>query len=92
MLLLAYAGPAAFVPLTQKKDDADLQWHAKNGLVLFGVLVALLIIISNLFWYAWRYERILWLVYIITDIAALVKATNGGRLRIPLLTDFAEKL
>lgn len=92
MLLLAYAGPAAFVPLVQKKNDPDLQWHAKNGLMLFAAFFVLMLLVNTLFWYSWRYERLLWLVYIIVDIIALVKATNGGRLRVPLLTDFAEKL
>src|SRR5258708_11120970 len=34
MIFLAYFGILALIPLLTKKDDADLQWHAKNGLAL----------------------------------------------------------
>lgn len=94
MLLLAYAGPLAFVPLVTKKEDKDLQWHAKNGLAIAVAWLVLVIIVHILFdwWWQWRMERLVWLVTVVVDIAALVKAFNNQRLRIPVITDFAEKL
>lgn len=37
MLLLAYLWILAFVPLVVAKDDPEVQWHARHGLVLFVV-------------------------------------------------------
>ena len=38
MLVLSYLGILALIPLLMKKDDTEVQWHAKNGL---GAAVAL---------------------------------------------------
>ena len=34
MIVLAYLWPLALVPLLVEKQDAEVQWHAKHGLVL----------------------------------------------------------
>ena len=34
MLVLSYLGILALIPLLMKKDDPEVQWHAKNGLAL----------------------------------------------------------
>src|SRR3954470_16220785 len=36
MLVLGYLWPLAVVPLLVARDDAEVQWHAKHGLVLMG--------------------------------------------------------
>ena len=35
MLVLAYLGSLALIPLVVEKNDPEVQWHAKHGLVLF---------------------------------------------------------
>lgn len=40
MIVLAYLWLLALTPLLVEKDDAELQWHAKHGLVLFGAEIA----------------------------------------------------
>ena len=42
MIVLAYLWPLALVPLLVEKNDPDVQWHAKHGLVL---MIAELILI-----------------------------------------------
>src|SRR5437870_4974725 len=43
MIALAYLWPLAIVPLLLEKDDPEVQWHAKHGLVLMvAELVVLL--------------------------------------------------
>src|SRR5436190_18583440 len=44
-LVLSYLGIFCLIPLLAKKDDPDVQWHAKNGLGLF---------IAELIWVAIR--------------------------------------
>src|SRR4029079_10267943 len=34
MIVLAYLWPLALVPLLREKGDAEVQWHAKHGIVL----------------------------------------------------------
>ena len=34
MLVLSYLWLASLIPLFTKKDDSEIQWHAKNGLAL----------------------------------------------------------
>jgi len=100
MIFLSYFGLFALIPLLTKKDDPDIQWHSKNGLalaiayipiwivlvivgmVLPGPLKLILIPLNCGF-------PILWLV---VDIMAMVKGINGQRMRIPVVTDLAEKM
>jgi hypothetical protein len=41
MIVLAYLRPLALVPLLLGKDDAEVQWHARNGI---GLMVAELVL------------------------------------------------
>ena len=34
MIVLSYLWPLALVPLLVEKEDAEIQWHAKHGIVL----------------------------------------------------------
>src|SRR5262245_63355940 len=36
MLVLSYLGLLALVPLLVEKEDKNVLWHAKNGLVIFA--------------------------------------------------------
>ena len=50
MIVLAYLGPFALIPFLVEKTDAEVQWHSRHGLVLFGadiVISILLTIIST---------------------------------------------
>ena len=44
MLVLSYVGILCLIPLLTKKDDPEVQWHAKNGTALFGAEVVLFIL------------------------------------------------
>src|SRR5436309_7768223 len=43
MIVLAYLWPLALVPLLVEKDDSEVQWHAKHGIVLMIAEIILLI-------------------------------------------------
>ena len=100
MLVLSYLGLLALVPLLTEKEDREVQWHAKHGLVLFGAFVAVAILlqlltvvlpdsISCLFgclpWF------VLWGAYIVVIILAISKALKGQRFIVPGVSDFADK-
>src|ERR1700738_3020232 len=44
MVVLSYLWILALIPLLTKKDDREIQWHAKNGLVLLGAEIAVWIV------------------------------------------------
>jgi uncharacterized membrane protein len=100
MIFLCYFGIFALIPLLTKKEDPELQWHAKNGLALtiawfvvwvgFTALGFVLPSVVNLALSA--VGCIVGCAFFIVDIVAMVKAFGGQRMRIPVITDFAEKM
>jgi uncharacterized membrane protein len=98
MIFLSYFGIFALIPLLMKKEDPDIQWHAKNGLALAIVWVGIAIVLTiisiglHLGFIMLPIRCIVWLGLLAIDIMAMVKAFGGQRMRIPVVTDFAEKL
>ena len=48
MLILSYFGLLALIPLLVEKDDAEVQWHAKHGLILMATWIAVSIVLTIL--------------------------------------------
>lgn len=90
MLVLAYLGLLALIPLLTVNDSDYVKWHAKNGLVLgFGGGIALTILGAI---------PLIGLItclagpaLLVIDIMAMMKALKGERWRIPVVADLAEK-
>jgi uncharacterized membrane protein len=99
MLVLSYVWLLSLIPLFTKRDDPEVQWHAKNGLVL-AIAITLIEIVFTIFSYYFPMLGCLVSVvpcalgvgYLVVTIMAIIKAINGQRLRLPVLTDTAEKL
>ena len=98
MIVLSYLWLLALVPLLTEKDDKEVQWHAKHGIVL---MVAELVV-----WMALNFVLValgpmgcifalitplLALAQLGLHIMAMIKGVNGGRRTIPGLSEFAEK-
>ena len=96
MLVLAYFGLLALVPLLTEKDDAEVQWHAKHGLVQFFFFVILSVVISIITStgigciFAFLYP-IVGLAWLIVTVLSILKATKGERFIIPGVSEFANK-
>ena len=97
MLVLSYLGILAFIPFLMKKDDREVQWHAKNGLVILGaeiILIILLVIIGKLP-FGGCIAGPVWCIvpigFLVIAILGIVKAVGGQRFKIPGLSDFADK-
>lgn len=97
MLVLSYLGILALIPLLAEKEDREVQWHAKHGLVLFGAWLAVWIVLTILAnvpvlgcIMVLGYP-LLGIGYLILMVLCIVKATQGQRFRIPWLSDFADK-
>ncbi|HEX4952616.1 MAG TPA: hypothetical protein VF017_04375 [Thermoanaerobaculia bacterium] len=96
MIALAYI--IFLVPLLLEKDDKEVQWHAKHGLVLFIVEVVLFVglgilaSIPGVGCILMFGIPILAVGVLILHIAMILKGINGGRLTIPGISEWADKL
>ena len=98
MIILAYLGFLALIPLLVEKEDADIQWHAKHGLVLtlsWMVLFVGLAIISSIpglgLVIGCGVSPFLMLIIFFVHVFAIVKGLDGERLLIPVVSDFADR-
>ena len=102
MIVLAYLWPLAIVPLLLEKDDADVQWHAKHGLVLlaaellllvgFAVLTSLVSLATFVFGCALSmFVILIWVGILGVHLVAIVKAMGGTRLIIPGISEYANR-
>ena len=98
MIILSYLGPLALVPLLAEKDDREVQWHAKNGLVICVAEIILWVAISiigmvmpDLGCSGCILGFALCIAAIVVAILGITKGLNGQRLIIPGVSDFANK-
>lgn len=98
MLVLSYFGPFALIPLLVEKEDPEIQWHAKNGLLFvmgWIVLSIALFVVAQIPFVGWllgcAVGFLLPLAILGIHIYAMVKAVNGERLRLPVVSDFADQ-
>ncbi|MDJ0840295.1 MAG: DUF4870 domain-containing protein [Acidobacteriota bacterium] len=98
MLVLAYLGVLALIPLFLEKEDQEVQWHAKYGLVLFVAeiivyialgIISVLPLIGNVIGCAGF--PLVGLAILVLHIVCIVKAINGQKVEIPVLVDFVQK-
>ena len=102
MIVLAYLWVLALVPLLVEKDDAEVQWHAKHGLVLMVaelVLIFAYVAMTSIVSLATLglgcvLSLLLvfaWVGILALHVVAIVKGVNGGRLIIPTISDYANR-
>lgn len=97
MIVLSYLWILAIVPLIMEKDDKEVQWHAKHGLVLLVAEIILYVVAGVLgmlpvvgcvtvFLFP-----IIGLGALIVRILCIVKGINGERFVIPGLSQYADR-
>jgi len=102
MIVLAYLWLLALIPLLLEKQDAEVQWHAKHGLVLaiaeLVLLFAYIMFTSIVSIATLGLGCVLglllpfaWIGLIALHVVAILKAINGGRLIIPGISDYANR-
>jgi uncharacterized membrane protein len=103
MIVLAYLWPLALVPLLIEKHDPEVQWHAKHGIVLmiaelillFGYIMLTSIVSLATLGLGCVLSVFLvfgWVGILALHVVAIVKGINGGRLIIPGLSDYSNRL
>ncbi len=100
MIVLAYLGILAVIPLVVEKDDKEVQWHAKHGLVLLAADIALLILLAilgamlsfvDIGCTGCILQWVASIAIFVVHILAMVKGVNGQRLIIPGLSELADR-
>jgi hypothetical protein len=101
MIVLAYLWPLALVPLIVEKQDREVQWHAKHGIVLAVAEVMLLaayLAVTSLvslaalgLGFALALLLVLgWIGVLSMHVVAIIKGVGGGRLVVPGITRYAD--
>jgi len=102
MIVLSYLWLLALIPLLVEKDDSEVQWHAKHGLVLTVVEVVVMIglqvvvmilgaVSGGLGCIFTLLIPIFMLAILIVHVLCIVKGINGQRFLIPGVSEFADK-
>jgi len=102
MIVLSYLWLLALIPLLVEKDDREVQWHAKHGLVLTVVEVVVLIglqvvvmilgVVSGGLGCIFSLLIPLFLLAVlIVHVLCIVKGINGQRFLVPGISEFADR-
>jgi len=81
---LSYLWLLSVVMLLVKKEDPYVQFHAKQGVVLFAASLVL-----------WIIPVVGWLLNIAVTVAVIIgfiKALQGEKYRLPIVADLADKI
>jgi uncharacterized membrane protein len=94
MLVLSYLWLLALIPFVVEKNDPEVQWHAKHGLVLTVaefLLWIVVAIISHIIPFAGCVLWLLWPLILIFRVFLIIKANNGQRVMIPGISQYANQ-
>lgn len=98
MLVLSYLGILALIPLLVEKEDTEVQWHAKHGIILLAAWVVIwiaLVIISMVPVVGTVIGCLLSIVLplgiLVVHIICIIKALQGDKFRLPFISDFADQ-
>lgn len=100
--ILSYLWLLALIPFLVEKDDKEVQWHAKHGLVLLGlefvawIAIFIIGIIAGMMFDFLGcifsiLNLVLWLGFIALRVFCIYKATQGERFKIQGVSDFADR-
>ena len=92
--MLSYLWLLALIPLAAEQADAEIRWHARHGLVLFGAEMALFLVMSVLG--GGLLERLLVPVVqvgiVVVHTLCIARGLKGERFQIPGLSEYADRL
>jgi uncharacterized membrane protein len=102
MIVLAYLWPLALVPLLVERQDAEVQWHAKHGVVLmiaelillFAYIMMTTVVSLATFGLGCVLSIFLvfgWIAILAVHVVAILKGVNGTRLVIPGISEYANR-
>jgi uncharacterized membrane protein len=102
MIVLSYLWLLALVPLLVEKEDKEVQWHAKHGIVLMVAEIVLWIAVTILSFIISSVSMALgcvvslltfglWLAILVVHVLCIVKGVNGQRFVVPGVSEYASR-
>lgn len=102
MIVLSYIGLLALIPLLSEKEDREVQWHAKHGLVLFVSWIVLMVatqvviivlnqVSSSLGCVVSMATPFVGLAYFVVTILCILKGVKGERFLIPGVSSLVDR-
>jgi uncharacterized membrane protein len=102
MIVLSYLYLLVLIPFLVEKNDPEVQWHAKNGLVLtiaeFVIHFALFIlgmaldrVLGSLGCALGLISWVLWVGGFVLRVVCIIKGTSGQRFVIPGLSQYTDR-
>ena len=101
MIVLSYLWLLALIPLLMEKEDREVQWHAKHGLVLTALDVIAIILLNVFAMVMANFDfgctgcmlwSVFWIADLVVRILCIVKGVGGQRFTVPVLTDLGQKI
>lgn len=100
MVVLSYLWILVLIPLITKKDDPEVQWHAKNGLGITIAEILAWIITWVVTWFApsaigcvvSALSCVVGLGFFVIRVIAIIKGVGGQRFTIPVLSDLGKNI
>lgn len=102
MIVLSYLWLLALIPLLTEKEDKEVQWHAKHGLVLMVAEIVgwiglwIVFFVLGQIWSGFDCAgcllySIIWLGVLVLHVMCIVKGVNGERFTIPQVSQYADR-
>jgi len=102
MIVLSYLWLLALIPLLVEKDDREVQWHAKHGLVLTVAEIVLFIAVQIVAMILGAISGGLGCLFgllfplialgiIVLHVVCIAKALKGERFTLPYVSEFADR-
>ena len=102
MIVLSYLWPLALIPLLVDKGDAEIQWHAKHGIVLmvaeiiiliaFGMVTSIVSLATfGLGCVLSVFVIFVWIAILAVHVIAIIMGINGKRFLIPGVSEYANR-
>lgn len=89
--VLSYLGILVLIPFLIKKDDDFVHFHAKQGLIMLIVWIAIAII-SMVPYLGLLFGSVLYVILGIVSLIAIIKVFMGEKWEIPIISTYADKL
>lgn len=84
---LSYAWILCLVPLLGKRDSKFAQFHAKQGLVLFGIEL-----LASFFVWFQPFHALFMMAVVIVSVIGIYKALNGEWWKVPYVYEWSKKI
>ncbi len=84
--MLCYLPVFCLYPWSLRKEMPEIEGHARQGMILFAVELALFLITVPVFY------KIVWIAILVIAALGALAAYNGRAYKLPILWDLAEKV